>query len=193
MDLQDALRLNLQKGSVVIDDLQACGWENVAEPKDLPLLPGVYAIFGSDNGKVWECLYVGKSSASLRLRLVSQHAPLHRALSVFPLVQLLYKAYSIVKTDSDIQFDECLAIGMLRPLWNAQAKTPVKLYPKCPECGAQCNSVGYGNRVHFYQCNRLASRHRISFAVDKTGITTCASVEGITPLPRKNELRADLM
>jgi len=91
-------------------------WKLAAAIYDVPRLPGLYAIYSDCS--LEECLYVGKSESSIRTRLASlAHKPWLMATSRFSFPIILYRIIQSAN-HRELCFHECLAIAVLRPLWN---------------------------------------------------------------------------
>lgn len=92
------------------------GWINVLHLNEFPSSPGLYAFYG-ERGKV--CLYVGQTM-NIRSRGLS-HGVWKQALQEFENPCAAYKIIEcedLAKTRSELVFQECLLIGLLRPKLN---------------------------------------------------------------------------
>lgn len=97
-------------------------WHFVQRFKEFPRRSGVYAVY---SGLTQECLYVGQALDLYHRGL--RHWVLKKAIDNQEMPSAAYKIIEYdnqEKTRHELLYNECLLIGLLKPLWNIGTPSP---------------------------------------------------------------------
>ena len=103
-------------------DFVLSGWQHISSARKLPHLPGLYVIYAWKDG---ECLYIGQSQSLYNRG--QKHWAWTRAKQRYELPYVIYKVINSKNAEtlkSELIYNECLLIGLLRPQWNSLTPPP---------------------------------------------------------------------
>ena len=103
-------------------DFVLSDWQSIPSARKLPRLPGLYVIYAWKDG---ECLYVGQSQSLYNRG--QKHWAWTGAKYRYEVPYVMYKVINNKNAEilkSELIYNECLLIGLLRPKWNSMTPPP---------------------------------------------------------------------